>query len=188
MINNSLEKQRIIAFDVETPNFKNDSICSIGVTTIEEGRVVSNVNYLVNPECHFDRFNIEIHGIRPEDVEDAPIFPEIWNLIEKDFKSSILVAHNALFDLGVLEKTLARYGLEAPDVIFVDTLKIARRMLKETANHKLPTLCWHYDIELNHHDSGSDSNACAELLLNLVTDGAMLESYISKYRLGKNRG
>lgn len=176
---------RIVVFDVETPNFNNDRICSIGITIIEDDKVVSNVNYLVNPECGFDYRNINIHGIRPEDVVSAPKFPEIWKMIREDFLSSLLVAHNAIFDLGVLKKTLYYYGFEEPLVYYVDTLRIARVMLKDTLNHKLPTLCGYYDIELNHHDSGSDSNACAELLLNLIKDGAVLDDYIKEYRLGE---
>lgn len=176
---------RIVAFDVETPNFNNDRICSIGISVIEDGKIISNINYLVNPECGFDYRNINIHGIRPEDVLSAPIFPEIWKIIRKDFLSSLLVAHNAVFDMGVLKKTLYYYGIEESLVYYVDTLRIARVMLKGTVNHKLPTLCCYYDIVLNHHDSGSDSNACAELLLNLIKDGAVLDDYIKEFRLGE---
>ena len=176
---------KIVVFDVETPNFNNDRICSIGIAIIENGVVASTVNYLVNPECAFDYRNINIHGIRPEDVADAPTFPEVWDIIGSDFRANLLVAHNAMFDLGVLKKTLVYYGIDESLVYYVDTLRIARQMLKETANHKLPTLCWYYDIELNHHDSGSDSNACAELLLNLIEDGAVLKKYVKEYKLGE---
>ncbi len=174
---------RIVVFDVETPNFNNDRICSIGIAIIEDGKVIETVNYLVNPECYFDSRNISIHGIRPEDVVDAPRFPIIWKMIREDFLANLLVAHNAIFDLGVLKKTLYYYGFEESLVYYVDTLRIARAMLKCTVNHKLPTLCCHYDIELNHHDSGSDSNACAELLLNLINEGAVIDKYIKEYSL-----
>lgn len=176
--------EKIIVFDVETPNYSNDRICSIGVTTIEEGLVVHSKNYLVNPECNFDSRNISIHGIKPEAVINAPTFPVIWDIIGEDFLKNIVVAHNANFDLGVLKKTLIYYGIESSLLIYVDTLKIARKILKESANHKLPTLCWYYDIELKHHDSGSDSHACANLLLNLIEDGADLKEYIREYKLG----
>lgn len=174
---------RIIVFDVETPNFSNDRICSIGIAIIEDGMVVKSDNYLVNPECGFDYRNICIHGIRPEDVKGSPSFPVIWKMIREDFLSNLLVAHNAIFDLGVLKKTLYYYGFEESLVYYVDTLRIARALLKDTANHKLPTLCCYYDIDLNHHDSGSDSKACAELLLNLIEDGAVLDKYVKEYYL-----
>ena len=69
---------KVIAFDVETPNSHNDRICSIGLSLIDDGIIVWSQNYMVNPECSFDNRNIQIHGIRPQDVEHAPTFPLIW--------------------------------------------------------------------------------------------------------------
>ncbi|MDD2370462.1 MAG: 3'-5' exonuclease [Firmicutes bacterium] len=175
---------KIVVFDVETPNSNNDRICSIGVTIIEDGIVKESENYLVNPECDFEYRNINIHGIKPDDIKNAPTFPTVWALIGENFMNNMVVAHNASFDLGVLKKTLLYYEINDLVLMYADTLRIARAILKETANHKLPTLCWYYDIELKHHDSGSDSWACAQLLLNLVEDGADLNKYIKEYRLG----
>ncbi|MBQ9857766.1 MAG: exonuclease, partial [Oscillospiraceae bacterium] len=88
--------ERIIAFDVETPNHFNNSICSIGIAIIENGRVVENQHYLVDPEADFDYQNIMIHGIYPEDVYGAPTFPQLWQLLAPVMRSGILCAHNAV--------------------------------------------------------------------------------------------
>jgi DNA polymerase-3 subunit epsilon len=72
----------IVVFDVETPNFNNDRICAIGISVIENGEIVKSRYSLVNPECEFDYRNIQIHGITPSDVNDAPTFPEVWGLSE----------------------------------------------------------------------------------------------------------
>ena len=66
--------QGYTAFDVETPNRQQHSICSIGLVYVEPGQEPISVYYLVNPEEPFDEANISIHGIRPADVKDAPIF------------------------------------------------------------------------------------------------------------------
>ena len=62
-------------FDVETPNRRNDRICSIrAVVTDQDGTVVEKKSYLVNPESSFDDINVHIHGIagrRPQ-REDIP--------------------------------------------------------------------------------------------------------------------
>ncbi len=58
-------QERYIAFDVETPNCRNDRISAIGVT-------------VVDPECSFDPFNVSLTGITPEMVADKPTFPELW--------------------------------------------------------------------------------------------------------------
>ena len=173
---------KIIAFDVETPNRKNDRICSIGVAFIEGGKVVNTLHYLVNPECHFDELNIRIHGIRPEDIREAPAFPAVWAEIREHFQDAIVAAHNARFDLSVLQKTLNHYEIEETFLRYVDTLEIARSSLKEMENYKLPTLCHYYRIPLNHHDAASDGAACGELLCRFFDDAESMEGYIREFR------
>ena len=66
--------RRMVAFDVETPNSRGDRICSAGLTVIENNRVVESMEIRVNPETEFDWRCIKVHGIRPSDVEDEPVF------------------------------------------------------------------------------------------------------------------
>ena len=172
---------RIIAFDVETPNHRNDRICSIGLSIIEDGIVTNTKTLLVNPECEFDKRNIEIHGITPEVVADAPSFNVIWNDIGELFRTNLVVAHNATFDLCVLKKTLAAYEIIEPFIYFVCTQKIAAAVLHGIENYKLPTLCNYYGIALSHHDAGSDSHACAEILCRLMASGIDLNNFIASY-------
>lgn len=176
---------RIVVFDVETPNFKNDRICSIGVTIIENGEVTRSMYSLVNPECAFDYRNIQIHGITPSDVSDAPTFPEIWGTIGPLFRKNLVAAHNAPFDLCVLQRTLQAYAINESLVYYVDTLTISRAMMKEIENHRLPTLCEWFGIPLDHHNAGSDSWATAKLLCRLLKCGADLNRYIKSYRLDR---
>ena len=98
--------ERYIAFDVETPNYANDRISAIGISVIENGCVTSDFYTLVNPEAHFDPFNIQLTGITPEMVADKPTFPELWEKIQPIMDSGLLIAHNAPFDMGVLAQCL----------------------------------------------------------------------------------
>lgn len=177
--------ERIVVFDVETPNYNNDRICAIGVSIIEDGEIVKSQYSLVNPECAFDYRNIQIHGITPSDVADAPTFPEIWGAIGTLFRTNLVAAHNATFDLCVLRKTLQAYGINEAMVYYVDTLTLARAIIKEADNHQLPTLCEWFGIPLEHHNAGSDSWACAMLLCRLLKSGADLNRYIKSYSLDK---
>ncbi len=174
---------RIVAFDVETPNFNNNRICSIGLAVVKNGEVVQSEHFLVNPECDFDYRNIQIHGITPSAITGAPKFPEIWNMIASLFRENLVAAHNATFDLCVLRKTLQVYGISESLVYYVDTLAIARSMIQQTDNHNLSTLCDWFGIPLEHHNAASDSWACAKLLCQLVKMGAELDPYIKAYRL-----
>jgi DNA polymerase III epsilon subunit-like protein len=176
---------RIVVFDVETPNYNNDRICAIGISVVENGEIVKSQYSLVNPECAFDYRNIQIHGITPADVNDAPTFPEIWEAIGNLFRINLVAAHNATFDLCVLRKTLQAYAIDEALVYYVDTLTVARSMIKEADNHRLPTLCAWFGIPLEHHNAGSDSWACAKLLCRLLKSGADLNSYIKSYNLDK---
>ena len=63
---------RFIAFDVETPNSYNNRISAIGVTVVEDGKIVEEFFTLVDPETYFSNFNIQLTGITPEAVEGRP--------------------------------------------------------------------------------------------------------------------
>lgn len=163
-------------FDVETPNGRNDRICSIGITLIDNDEIGYSDKFFVNPESAFERRNISIHRITPDDVKDSPAFPELWAKIHKYFENRIIVAHNAYFDLNVLKKSLNDYQIKSEKVCFVDTLEMAREIL-DLDNNRLDTLSDYYNIELNHHDSESDCLATAKILLELFKKCPKREKY-----------
>ena len=59
-------EERYVAFDVETPNAQNRRMSAIGVSVIERGEIVQELYTLVDPQTHFDPFNIALTGITPE--------------------------------------------------------------------------------------------------------------------------
>ena len=179
---------RIIAFDVETPNHFNNSICSIGIAIVENGRIIENQHYLVDPEADFDYQNIMIHGIYPEDVSGAPTFPQLWNILGPVMRSGILCAHNAVFDLCVLRKLFARYDIVEPNMPYVCTYRMSQKLLKNLPNHKLNTLSDFFGIYLDHHDAGSDSVACATVLCRLLEAGFPLAPHLREYDFSPNGG
>ena len=99
---------RFVAFDVETPNAANDRMSAIGAAVVEDGEVVSTFSSLVDPEVHFDLFNIRLTGITPDRVRTAPNFAALWTELGPLLQSGVLVAHNAPFDLRVLSCCLKR--------------------------------------------------------------------------------
>ena len=103
---------RFIVFDVETPNRYNNRMSAIGISVVEDGRIVDEYFSLVDPEQPFDWFNAQFTGMNEETVFDAPAFPEVWEQIEPLMSSGILVAHNASFDMGVLRRCLESCEIE----------------------------------------------------------------------------
>ena len=179
---------RIIAFDVETPNRYGNSICSIGITISEPGKAPVSRQYLVNPEADFEYINIRIHGIYPEDVEFSPTFPELWQVIGPVMNSGVLAAHNAAFGLRVLRGLFGRYGIEQKPLPYICSCQTSRKILKNMPNHKLDTICRGLGIPLCHHDAGSDSLACAEILRRFMASGICLEPYLRLYDFSPDGG
>ena len=176
--------ERYIAFDVETPNSRNDRMSAIGIAVVEEGKVTETFYSLVNPETYFNRFNINLTGITPEAAAGAPNFAELWEKISPVMESGLLIAHNAAFDLRVLSKCLSAYGIHWRNTVeYACTVRMGRRCCPQLQNHRLDTLCGYYQIPLNHHEADSDSRACAELLLRYIDAGLPVSSFRSVYRL-----
>ncbi len=173
-----------LALDVETPNARSDSLCSIGVVYKEYGQTVFEREYLVNPETHFDPFNISIHGITPSMVYDAPCFPEVWEEIAPYALRMPVLAHNATFDLSVISRTLARYELPAPSFSYICTCRLARRHIEKErfGNHRLNTLCDGLALPLvRHHNALYDAQACAALFDLLLDKYGVDETDVQRY-------
>lgn len=174
---------RFIVFDVETPNHLNDRMSAIGITIIEDDRIVDSFYSLVNPETYFDSFNKRLTGIDEFMVANAPSFDLLWENIEPLFSSGMIVAHNATFDMDVLKKCLAFYHIDwKPYVHYICTVQMGRVLLPGIS-HKLNDLCDYYDICLNHHRADSDSNACANILLRYLESGADTSKFIRTCKL-----
>ena len=172
---------RYIVFDTETPNSRNDSICSIGIAVVEDGKIVEERYDLVDPEARFDVFNVELHGICPDMVRFEKNFPVLWQELEPIMDSGILVAHNAPFDLGVLSKLFRRYGIQRRPDPYLCTVQLGRKCIPDAPNHKLNTLCQLLDIPLDHHNAASDSHACAELLCYYLSQGLPVWDYVKQW-------
>nr|WP_316612647.1 exonuclease domain-containing protein [uncultured Ruminococcus sp.] len=178
-----MKSNRIAFFDVETPNHRQNCICSIGIIYEDEIGDFNEFYTLVNPECEFDAANTYIHGITSKDVIDAPTFPEVWNTIHKFFSNCLVVGHNVRFDLCCIKKALKFHGIEAPNPYYVDTLDISRSLINDIDNHKLNTLCNYFGIELlRHHDALEDAKATAQLFHCLnETHSIDINEYIRQY-------
>ena len=174
---------RYIVFDVETPNRYNDRMSAIGISVVEDGAIREEFFSYVNPEESFDYFNTQLTGIDAGTVADAPTFPVLWERIAPVMNSGILVAHNAVFDMGVLKKCLSDYGIYwKPTAKYCCTVQMGKRLLPGI-RHRLNDLCNYYGIALDHHKADSDSHACAEILLRYFEDGANEREFIRTYRL-----
>ncbi|MCF4126320.1 3'-5' exonuclease [Methylobacterium sp. SyP6R] len=167
---------RTLAIDFETANERRDSPCAVGLAWIEGGRVVRRESTLIRPaEMRFSPGNIRVHGIRPRDVERAPSFPEAMAPFLPEIAGSLVLAHNASFDVGVLAATLQAYGLPQPAYTSLCTVQLARRHWpgeggQGQGTYRLSALAARVGVTFRHHDAGEDAYACAEIALAVMRE------------------
>jgi DNA polymerase-3 subunit epsilon len=152
------------ALDFELADAPPDSACAVGLARVEQGRVVCVERRLIRPPRPDFRHGW-VHGITWEQVADAPVFVDVWAELRPLLAGcAFLCAHNAGIEKRVLRASLEPHGLAVPDLPWQCTVQLARRQWKvHKAN--LPAVCALLGIDLQHHDPGSDAEACARIVL-----------------------
>lgn len=156
-----------LAIDFETANYKRDSACAIGLVRVENSVIVERQTRLIRPPSSWFVFT-DLHGISWKDVKNEPTFGEIWPEIKPMFSGvDFLAAHNSSFDEGVLRACCSLYKIEYPGIPFRCTVQISRRLWNIYPT-KLNNVCEHFGIPLNHHEAGSDTEACAQIMIRAL--------------------
>ncbi len=148
------------------PSARRDAISAVGITLIENGKITDSYYTLVNPECSFDPFTVELTGITPAMAAAYPNFGDLWEDMRPWFSGAFLCAHGASGDLHVLARTLKRYNVAwEPTVPFLCTVEAAKQCFPEAERYSLGLLCGALGIPIQHHVASSDAAAAAQLLL-----------------------
>lgn len=166
-----------IAIDFETATGRRASICEAGICVVRDGRIAETRSWLVRPQGNvYSYWNTQIHGIRPDDTEMSPDFPEVWTEISEYLRACpVLVAHNAAFDISCIRSSLELYGLDKPDVTYYCSLRAARKLYDFRCN-TLDYLCGQFGITYGrHHRAGDDAEMCARLFLREIKDSGSPE-------------
>ena len=159
------------AIDFETANEYPSSVCSVGVVVVRDGRMVDSFYSLIHPEPdYYQWFCRQVHGLGPEDTDDAPVFPRVWSQVAPLIEGLPLVAHNSRFDEGCLKAVFRVYQMDYPNYCFHDTLAASRRAFgRLLPNHQLQTVASACGYTLTrHHHALSDAEACAQIALKIL--------------------
>jgi len=161
------------AFDTETTGLepsKGDKIVAIGAVRIERGKILKDAIFhtLVNPERPIPPLATKIHGITDEMVKDKPTLREVLPKFLTFCKDTVLVAHNAAFDLKFLEIEAEKLGLKL-DFPVVDTLFISYGIFEEFEDHNLDTIARKLGIPVaGLHSALGDAFLTAEIYLRFI--------------------
>lgn len=155
--------------DFETANGFRGSACAVGLIRVRDGEVVARDGWLMRPPAEFDHFdarNVQIHGILPEAVADAPRFAETYPRLRAFIGDDVVVAHNAAFDIGVIRAGLQASRVAGAAMNYACTVKMARRTY-ELASYSLPfaAAAAGFDLE-HHHEAVADAEACAHIAID----------------------
>jgi DNA polymerase III subunit epsilon len=160
-----------VAIDFETANEKRNSACSLGITVVKNNRIAEERYWLIRPEeMRFAPVNIMIHGIYPAQVVNEPTFDLLWPEILPYIENSLVIAHNAAFDISVLRNTLAYYQIPFPYFTYGCTLAMSRKYFSYLPNYKLNTVSKHLGYTFQHHHASADASACANILIEIAQE------------------
>ncbi|MBX2994460.1 MAG: exonuclease [Bdellovibrionaceae bacterium] len=153
----------LIAFDTETTGAYplGDEVVEFGAVKWRGGQIIDELQVLVKPSQPMTPFNMSIHGITNEMVENCPPMSTQIQKIRDFMSDGVLVAHHAPFDIGFMTVEFEKAGLPFPNDPVLCSSLLARRLIEESPNHKLQTLIKVLKIDGGTaHRALDDARAC----------------------------
>jgi DNA polymerase III epsilon subunit family exonuclease len=169
-----------VVFDCETTgtDVAEDEVVSLALVRLDQdGLEASRYTVLVRPSQPIPAEATAVHGISDADVARAPMFAEIAVELLGRLADAVFVAHNARFDLGMLQHAFARVGADYEPRGVACTLEAFRLLEPLAENHRLQTICDRRGIDLHDaHEAMSDVLATTALLRVLLDEGLAPET------------
>ncbi len=153
-----------VAFDTETTgiNPKKDRIVEVGAVKFRSGIIIEEKSWLINPKRKIPHRVQKVHGITHEMVKDSPSFVDIYPEFKAFIKGSVLLAHNARFDVSFVGEEIKRNKQELPNNDVLDSLRLFRKWFPKSKPHSLSALADYAKIgEDPNHRALADSIAVA---------------------------
>ncbi len=165
-MNRSISDHTYVVIDLETTGISRfDRICEIGMIRIEGSGIVDRFDTLINPETSIT--NTIFHGIENWMVKDAPCFRDIADQVADYIRDTVLIAHNAPFDMRFMRYEFQRLHTDLAHYALC-TLKLARKLHPRFPSHRLDYVLREYDIiNEHHHRAVNDAESSARLFLQM---------------------
>ena len=160
-------------FDTETTGLDpsaGDEIIQIGATRIVGGKLRRQECFeqLVDPQRSIPAASIPIHGIRPEMVAGQPLIDAVLPAFHAFAQDTVLVAHNAAFDMRFLQLKEERTGV-AFDQPVLDTLLLSALLHPQQESHALEAIAERFGVPLlGRHTALGDAMVTAEVFLKMI--------------------
>lgn len=124
--------------DLETTGFSatTEKITEIGIMKFKDGEVIDQFSCFVNPEKHIPQRVSEVTNITDDMVKNAETIEKVFPKMLEFLGDSVIVAHNAGFDVGFLKQNAKRLGYKF-EYTYLDTLSLAKDLFPDYKKYKL---------------------------------------------------
>ncbi len=159
-----------VVFDLETTGLSPNvhKIIEIGAVKVSDGKIVDRFSQFVNPLVPLPFAIEELTKIRDDMLVGEPEIAQVLPEFMEFCKGCVMVAHNAEFDMGFIQKNCEDLGLDCAFTV-VDTVSMARYLLPGLNRFKLDTVAKELHISLkNHHRAVEDAECTAEIFLKFI--------------------
>ncbi len=146
----NIENSTYCVLDLETTGISitTEKITEIGIMKVKNGEVIDEFECFVNPEKPIPQRVIEVTNITNEMVKDAETIDKVFPKVLEFLGDSIIVAHNANFDVGFLKYTAKVLGYEF-NYTYIDTLPLAKDLFPDLKRYKLGKIAEALGIEVD---------------------------------------
>ena len=170
-----LSESTYVVFDVETTGLSaiyNDLI-QVAASKMYKGNIIAEFDEFINPGHPLSAFTTELTGITDDHVKNAKPLVQVLKEFQEFCKDTVLVAHNASFDVGFMNANYERHGLPKITQPVIDTLEFARNLYPEYKRHGLGPLTKRFGVALEHHHMANyDAEATGRLLFIFIKEVA----------------
>ena len=171
----ALSEATYVVFDVETTGLSaiyNDLI-QVAASKMYKGNIIAEFDEFINPGHPLSAFTTELTGITDDHVKNAKPLVQVLKEFQEFCKDTVLVAHNASFDVGFMNANYERHGLPKITQPVIDTLEFARNLYPEYKRHGLGPLTKRFGVALEHHHMANyDAEATGRLLFIFIKEVA----------------
>ncbi len=168
-----LKEATYVVFDVETTGLSavNNDLIQIAASKMHKGNIIEQFDEFIDPGHPLSAFTTELTGITNQHVQGSKPLKQVLEEFQTFCQDTVLVAHNATFDVGFMNANYERHGLPLITQPVIDTLEFARNLYPEYKRHGLGPLTKRFQVALEHHHMANyDAEATGRLLFIFIND------------------